>query len=417
MILARKWQTHGSTNRVWFKVIGFSLMVFFLGLADAILSDWVPEYMQEKLGGSLLMGIVFSFSSVVGFAADMVFPQILRKCSFQRLMAMAVGGALVFVGLLLWSTEWPVVAIFLMAMAVWGVYYEFMAFGGQQFVVEIAPVQMRSAVWSMLGVFKGLAYFLGPIVGGLLVFRYGNKEVLWFSAAIVFIGLFVWKLLGYKKERSSGLGEVKRFSIKDEIGHWMVLSHKVWPVLIVSFVLGLIDSTFWTTGTVFSTQLARENWWGGMFLSFYMLPPLFMGLIMSRLKIISGKKKIAEVTLFLAGIALIFIGMQSSIVWILIGVLVMATLLTITQPVTDAVYTDILSRMGRERIHMAGLSNSMMSLAYVAGPILSGWMASVWGEKMTFGAVGWLTVFVSVFLLLVTPKKIRLPQEEIQSWE
>jgi len=39
------------------------------------------------------------------------------------------------------------------------------------------------------------------------------------------------------------------------------------------------------------------------------------------------------------------------------------------------------------------------------------------GEKMTFVIVGVFTVVVSLVLLAVTPKKLRLPQGEIAGWK
>ena len=106
-------------DRVWNRVLAVSVVLFFVYLGDAILSDWVPGFMQESLGGSLVMGVVMSFSSIVGFGADLIFPQLLRLTTANKLMTLAMGSSLVFAGVLLWSIQWPVVALFLVAMAVW----------------------------------------------------------------------------------------------------------------------------------------------------------------------------------------------------------------------------------------------------------------------------------------------------------
>lgn len=117
----------------WGKVMMVSLVLFFVYLGDAMLSDWVPAYIQESVGKPWLMGLIISFSSMVGFVADLFLPQFLKKVSVEKMIVLAIGSSLIFCGLLLWSTYWPYVIIFLMAMAVWGVYYEFLAFGSSKY--------------------------------------------------------------------------------------------------------------------------------------------------------------------------------------------------------------------------------------------------------------------------------------------
>ena len=120
--------------------------------------------------------------------------------------------------------------------------------------------------------------------------------------------------------------------------------------------------------------------------------------------------------MLISGILLAFLGLFEGIVWQLGLVFLASSALSISYPLTDAVYSDILSRMGRERKHMLGLSSSTVSLAYIVGPALAGWIASMVGERMTFSVLGIGVFLISVILLLVTPKKIKLPQTEIEGW-
>jgi MFS family permease len=73
--------------------------------------------------------------------------------------------------------------------------------------------------------------------------------------------------------------------------------------------------------------------------------------------------------------------------------------------------------MGKEGKHMVGLSGSTVSVAYIIGPILAGLISSYVGEKNTFVVMGIVMIIVAVILLVVTPKKLRLPQIEIKTWE
>ena len=66
---------------------------------------------------------------------------------------------------------------------------------------------------------------------------------------------------------------------------------------------------------------------------------------------------------------------------------------------------------------MMGLQNSTSDIAYVIGPILAGGIAQVFGELESFTVLGWIVVGVAIFLLMVTPRKLKLPQSEIVTWE
>lgn len=351
------------SDSVWSKVMALTTILFFALLADAILSDWVPVYLQKVLGGSFLMGIVMSFSSVVGFSADFIFPQLLKGTTVRKLMVMAVLSGALFSAVLLWATRqtvgqawWPVIMILLLAMAIWGVYYEFLGFANQQFVAETASVHQRTQVWAVMGVFKNLAYFLGPILGGYLIGR-GDRGVVVVTGGISIVAYVL--LLLFKIKNKPVVVEAEEINLASEASHWWVLFPHVWPVLVLAFVLGLIDATFWTTGAVLTEVLAKQNWWGGFFLPMYMLPSLFVGLIVLKWGIYKGKKKWAEVFLMLGGFFLTLLFYSESVYYLLAMVFLSSIMLSVSYPLVDAVYSDIVVRMGRERKHMVGLGVSI----------------------------------------------------------
>lgn len=331
-------------------------------------------------------------------------------------MLMAIGTSLIFAGILWWAIVWPWLALFLVAMAVWGVYYEFLGFGSQQFVSESIPKASRSGAWAIMGVFKSLAYFLGPIVGSYVAIYKGDTSAVLVAVFFVLVGLSIWLLMGKNNKDIEVEETPEKINIQNEIKHWKVLFVHVWPVLLISIIMGLVDATFWTTGTVLSDNLAKQNWLGGMFLPFYMLPMVLIGVVIAKWGIYQGKKKMAEVFMLLAGLSLTCIGMVNSI-WLLLAVsLFTGSALSIAWPLTDAVYSDIINRMGKEGKHMVGLSSSTVSLSYIIGPILAGGIAQMVGERITFSVMGIFMSVAAIILLMVTPRKLRLPQGEIKTW-
>lgn len=400
---------------MWKRVIGFVFVLFFVLLSDAVLSDWVPGYLQNFLGSSLLMGIMMAVSSTVGLFMDLIFPQLLRSSGVRKLAGGAIVGSLVFIATLLSSTWWSYGILLVIGMAAWGIYYELDSFMTQQFVAGVAPRNERSSVWGVVGVVRNLAYFLGPIIGGYVI-RYGDRAVVVGAATVLFCAYLLF--LGMKLPRSEEVEiDLHSINIKEEIERWLVLGLRVWPILLASFMGGLVDATFWTTGTVLNDIMAETHFAGGWFMSAYMLPYLFVGLIVAKWGIDQGKKKWAERFLLLGGLGLMCVAFVNNIWLILSCVFAAGLFLAMAWPLIDSVYTDLVSRAKRGRKHMMGINSATFSLAYVVGPIAAGLLSGKFGELRTFGIMGGLVVVVAIILLITTPKKLHLPQRDMEKWE
>jgi len=401
-------------NPVWTRVMGLSIALFFIYFSDAILSFWIPGFMQNALGSALLMGLIMSFSSIIGLTADILFPQLFRKASVRRMISYAIITSLLFSVLLLIATWQPIVLILLLGMALWGIYYEFLSFSKQEFVADVVPLKQRASAWGLISAFRDLAYFLGPFVAVYLI-SFGNQFVVLLSFVITIIAYFMFMLLKFRK--SSLRLKVEKVNILKELRHWRTLIARVWPIIIISIIIGLIDATFWTVGAVWSEKLAETEPLGGFFLSLYTLPALFMGLILIKMGIYTQKKRLTVLFLFITGLMLVLLGLNNDVGWQLLAVFVIGMMVALSFPLTDAVYSDILARMGKEQKHLIGLSSSTVSIAYIFGPTIAGLISSFVGELLTFTYVGVAVLITSIILLIFTPKKIKLPQTEIKKWD
>ncbi|MBU0998047.1 MFS transporter [Patescibacteria group bacterium] len=402
-------------NSVWSKVITLSLVLFFILLGDAILSFWVPNLLHDSLENIIAMGFIISFSSVIGLGTDLILPQLIKGISVRKLLILAIITSIIFSLLLIKASFTPLILIFLFGMVSWGLYYEFLGFAQQQFVADSVPLKLRSGAWGILRVFRSLAYFFGPMIAGWLFLK-GEVYPGIFAIGFVLIGYIILQITRKEHKRPIEI-DLKEVNLVKEIGHWGVLFKHVWPVIFLSILLGLNDSFFWTIGAIWTEELAKKNIWGTLFLPLYALPSIFMGFVVVRLKIYKGKKKLAIKFFFLSGIFLAVLGLFDGVFWQLAMVFLSSLMLSVVYPLTDGVYSDIVARMGRERKHMIGLSNSTASLAYIIGPIMAGFLSSLVGEKKTFVAMGFLTMIVSVVLYLLMPKKLKVPQKEIKTWE
>jgi len=400
---------------IYKRVLSMALILLFVFLADALLSFWVPVFLEDSYSNSLTVGLIMSFSSLVGLGADLVIPQLLKNITVRKLILSGILLSLGFSGILFGTTFFPFILLSLLAMAVWGLYYEFLGFAQQQFVSESTPVKFHPLAWGLIGVFKSFAYFLGPLIAGSL-YDFNQKIVLYIAIFFLMIALLI--LVLFSKSHSKKLDiETSSVNLLRELSHWKLLFSKVWPIVILSVFIGLIDATFWTVGPILSESLSKKSFFGGWFLSVYMIPSLFMGFLIAKWGIYKGKKKIAEAFLLFSGISLSLFALSDLIALKLVIVFVSSVLLGVVFPLTEATYSDIIQRMGREKSHLIGLSNSTFSLAYIIGPTLSGFIAQEFGQDNTFSIMGVICIVIAVMLLLTTPKKLHLPQKEIHKWD
>lgn len=405
---------------VWGKLAVMLAVVFFMYLGDAVISDWIPTYIQNTLGGSLIMGLMISFSSLVGFLADLIFPQLFRKVAERRMIMFAISSMLMIAGVFLWTTSFPLIALFLLGMGIWGLYYEFLGFGLSSFVARVAPVTERSGVWSVMGIVKSIAYCIGPLIGSWLFVWQGNFVIIFVYAGLALVSYGIWMMVGLHKKKDREIEdkrETEGVHIIEEIGYWKILFEHVWPILLVSYLLGIMDATFWTTGVVLSDALAVDSWLGRLFLSAYMLPEIFIGFIVVRMGIYKGKKKMAEKFLLLSGLLMAGLGMIDSITAMVLLSLLIGGATAVAWPLSNAVYSDILARMGKEQKHLMGMSSSMINLSFITGPVLAGLLANEIGEQKTMMWMGVFVAIVALGLLFVTPKKLHVPQHQMAEWK
>ena len=374
-----------------------------------------PVYIEAHVQNSTSMGLVISASSVIGILCDFIFARIFKQKSFIFFIWAAIICSALFP--ISFSLLPPSISIFMLGMAIWGVYYELLQFSDFNFIKQSLPLRSYSSGWGMLSSFKATAYFLGPLIAGLLLntnytYAFQGALVFTFTAGVI---LFFYSLKLPQTKTPIDERITPSVSWTNEIKIWITLVGKIWPVYIFIFLLYLIDSAFWTIGTLLSEQMRQQSPLGGFILPAYSLPTLFMGLIIGRIFPPTGKKRLSFLTASLAGVFIAAIGFITDPLWIVVSVFSASLLLSIAFPEIFAVFEDYVSRLGKLGNDMIGLQGSAISLAYIVGPVIAGAAATFIGNQLTFTLFGVLVAIYSLAAVFLTPKKIRLPQSELQN--
>lgn len=400
-------------------MLSYAAIVFFIALGDAIMSYVSPVYIEEFVHSTSAMGIVFATSSAVGFVADLVLGEWFKGKKYSFFIFWTSFLALCFPATLLLFP--PIVPIFILAMAIWGIYYELILFSDYHFINSYTTRETHSQVWGLLSIIKSLGYVTGPIIAGVLLTS-GYKQTFTASLGIYFLAIVGLMMLFrmHKQKRTSEHADVEvepKRNMLHEIKVWKLLGARIWPLLAFSFVFFLVDSTFWGIGTILAEQVKEQGAPGELILTLYTIPALFAGLMAPKIEKLLGKKRGAFLSGGLSALFLLPIGFTEN-AWILFALVFFSSLAGASAlPLINATYADYLERLGQRGNNLIGLNGAATSISYVIGPIVSGIIADIVGIRNTFSLVGLVYILAAIVVWIATPHKIRMPQQELEKLE
>lgn len=385
----------------------FSVMLFFFVIFDGIISYISPIVITEAGISDTVMGIIIASSSVAGAIFDLLLCRFLKNTDFRRLLIITFASAL-FYPLVLSQSK--AAFGFVIAMVLWGFYYDLLNLAQFDFVAREAKKSEHTSSFGVINVFKSLGYAIAPMLAGLLVgvSAVGGKPyflaVVFFLASIMFFVVLVRMIKNGKTvnvaERTPLFWEK---SFYHEIGLWWRLGKIIFPVLFFTFLLNVTDAFFWTIGPIVSEGFGT---WGGLFLFTYQLPPLLVGWFAGRATDRFGKKRTAMVS-FLIG-SLIFSSfyfVRES--WLILTLNFLASFfIAFAWPSINGAYADYISEKPVIEKELETVEDYFTNLGYVVGPIVAGVLSDRVGHLNTFSLLGVTGVVASILLLVFTPKKI-----------
>ncbi|MFZ5437989.1 MAG: MFS transporter [Patescibacteria group bacterium] len=400
------------------KLLHYILIVTIVFFADAILAFWLPTYLDLTFSSSMIMGLIISFSSVVGLATDFLFPQLFPSISEKKTLNFTLFFLAGFIGLLMLSLQFPYWWIFILAVSSWGIYYEFLTFASKMYVSEHVNKKLYTNAWAEIDLGKSFAYLLGPIVASILLVR-GNFSVIIASLIALILAQLLLSFFKENNKETKEPDKTQPIAIQPamELSHWVSLGKKVWPVILLNFLTTSIDATFWTTGAVFAEKTVASYPLAIFIMPLYMAPMLIAQVILIKKGININKEKKATLLLIINALLLIILGSIQVGHGVLLTTFAIGLLVSFAYPLIESSYSDLEERMGIHKKHLIALSSSIYSLAYIIAPITAGFIGDLFGEQKSFSYLGIMVGFFAVITLILNRKKITIPQKEITTWD
>jgi MFS family permease len=404
-------------------VLIFTLPLFFIFLADSILSYIFPIVVEQKLNSNLLMGIVMSASSVIGVVCDLSFAQLLKERTWKFQLISGIIVAVSFPIILHISELVAAFALFLLASMLWGIYYELLLFAQQEFIVTEEKTKSYSRDWGIVFGTIQLTWITGPIIGSLLLQQISVARTVIVITLQVIALIFTFILIfftPYHHKVQLTKSKIKSvFNLFRELGYWKILSRAILPVLIMGIMTEIIEATFWTIGGLFGREVTGSDGFDWIIFTAFSVPLIIGSMILARLDIHHHKKLLSQLALLVCGVLLAMVYFSKSSTGLLLIIVAVSSLFfAFASPLNEAVYSDLIGRIGGDKqLHLLGLAKANSSVAYIITPIIVGFLADRTGYHSTFALVGVFAIVISVVLLVISPRKIHLPEREIKTFE
>lgn len=393
----------------------FCVIIFFLEMADSIMAYVAPIFLENGVQNSFYMGIILSSSSVAGLLCDAIFPSIFRAKKHLFFLWNTVILALLFPAIFLFFPH--AVPEFLIAMAIWGIYYEFLVFSKAYFIEAFIRMDRHAMAWGILNTFRSLTMVVSPLAVPLLLDQGTTLPLMvTFSFLIAsLVGIVLFNTFFPQKERPVVKEVVvKKTSALKELIIWRHLIVRIWPIFLFTMVLYVLEATFFSVGILASEELRQISWFGSLLIPAYVVPSLFTGFFVQKLGSRIGKKRVAFVCGAVGGILLSLTMFLTVTPLILIAVIFVSSIFTsIAYPAILAVTQDYITRLGEFGGEMVGLQNAAASVGYIVGPMLAGWAAMEFGNMQAVAGIGLLLVLVAVINLIFVPRKVKMPQSAL----
>lgn len=388
------------------------VVILFWALFDGIVSYIVPIAITENGISKTWMGLIIGTSSVAGALFDFTAFKLFRNTYYKRLFMLMFAICFGFPFLLFSAHSFT---LFVVAMILWGVYYDLRMIGTFNYVGRFSDRDEHSQDFGVVQVFAAMGYLLAPLIVGLLIADSFNSQpfvLAWVFLAISIICFFI--LITQTREEAARQASLDRVAVPPhrtlwtEAVLWSRLGRILFPALFLTFFLNFSDAFFWTIGPLVAQGLSGLEKFGGIFMTVYAFPPLIVGWVVGSFTSKFGKKYTAFTALFVGSLFLTLFNFIDNSFALILDVFSLSFCLSLAYPAINGAYADYISETEDYEQEIEGLEDFYTNIGYVIGPILAGALSDLLGIGSTFSLLGVLGMMTASFLWWITPRSINV---------
>lgn len=388
------------------------LMIMFWALYEGVINYMTPLVITQSGFSKTMMGFIIGTSSIAGAIFDIIICKVFKNTYYKRLF-MIMFLLCLFYPLLL--SQANTLILFLIAMAIWGIYFDLKNIANLDFIGRYTEKTQHANSFGLIQIFQSVGLLISPILVSLLIVDDINNTPFILASVFLFVAIIFFVVLSYVSKKR-GLHEtirhhIPRRTFKEELLTLKKIGHIIFPVLILTLFLNVIDAFFWTIGPLFAESLSEIHPFAGFFLFAYTLPPLIVGWFVGSFTHKYGKKRVAFSSLLLGSLLLTFMVVLQNPFIILLLTFLASLCITTSLPSINGAYADYISETPAYKEDIEGQQDFFTNIGYVIGPMMAGFLADTLGNAGAFSMLGVMGLIIASILLAHTPKSINVMKE------
>ena len=400
-------QKYGSRHR---SLYALSIMILFWTMFDTVVTYVTPIILTEHGLSNTMMGVIIGSSSVFGVFFDLIITKVAPRATFRRLFLAMFAICLVY-PLILWQAK--SIWMFLLAMALWGVYYDLINFGKFNFIGRFQKESEHSSSFGVTEVFRAIGVSLAPVFVGITIVTVVTWQSFVLSWIFLGIGAIFYLLLTTitRKQNPIIKFEEKKQILRPHINYRLlwIIGKTMLPVLIATFVLYSIEGFYWTVGPLFAEDAFSGGPYAGLFLTAFGIPPLFTGWFVGSVTKRFHKKRTAFFSLLIgSSLIALFAFIPTPLLTIPLN-FIAGIFIALSYPALGGAFADYVAERPEVEKDIIALEDMATNAGYIIGPMIAGMLADMVGFANAFTVVGICGVVIAIFLIWKTPKSITIP--------
>lgn len=420
------------TRKILFSVC---FMLFFWALFDALISIMTPIAIKNAGFSNTSLGLIIGFSSLAGAIFDFLLSKYLTRTHFRR----------IFLLMFLCCFAYPLVLtgakslwLFLIAMVIWGLYYDLNNFGSLDFVGRKFGEHTNAVSFFLMDFSTNMGYMLFSLVFAAGIVLTATPQTLLFLYLMLFLSFSGYLSLLYfnRKEKKDFIPDrrLHSFSFFVEAKLWLRINKIIFPLVILTLLFNIFDGFFWTLGplllastpdiqTITSklTQMQTDTvstasvtsltefistWFpvSDAMLLVYTVLIISIVIILFFFRSGLGKIRTAYIIFFFGALAMVLLIFLKNPLELFFPILFVIACSGFAMPLLDSAYADYVKNSYSVEKEIQGIQDFFVNVGYVIGPVLSGILADRFGYIRSFSFLGGFFMVVILAVLFFTPK-------------
>lgn len=367
-----------------------SLIVFVYSLGWGIVEPFLPIYLKSLLATYTYVGVVIGMLSIFSIFWTLFFGCIIDKVSKKKIIALTFFLYLPFSSILLSLKSFASFIFFrvyhsLIASSFWTT--------SEAYIREHSPKHRASEAFGLFDMSYFLSLVVGPVIGGLLILRYGFS-ILYSISLFAAIALFMLLFLKGSR-RKARLRDILVPDFKHEF-KCFIEKKGLMVFSIVDFFIGFCTGVALMLLPLFAYNLGANYLQVGIVYSLFYLP--FISEFYFSIKAdCNGRKPLIITGLALGAAFFLFLFIVKDIVMLFACSFLLSIAFAIIQPALQGRITELMPKS--EIGGLTGVTRSIWLLGMGAGPIVAGFVSDILGLRWAFAICSFTLLMLLIFCL------------------